>query len=231
MRPSLYGSPPSRRPSGYETEGGTQVEQLAARRNPSSRSWKGVADGNHRGDHEAVSPLDLHLVPPTPDVRDSFIAAVSEFRAEGCDERTLVDRNLDAYDRWDTPAGFDAFVAATRARACENTPRPAGIVPQTTLWWTRGTEYYGRLDIRHYLTPALLEVGGHIGYAVRPSARRQGHATAMLAASLPIARQLGIDSALITCDADNTGSRRVIENNGGVLEDHRGAKLRFWVPT
>lgn len=41
----------------------------------------------------------------------------------------------------------------------------------------------------------------------------------------------GRASALITCDVDNIGSRRVIENNGGILEDQRGAKLRYWVPT
>ena len=33
----------------------------------------------------------------------------------------------------------------------------------------------------------LLRRGGHIGYDVRPSARRRGHATAMLAAALPLA--------------------------------------------
>jgi predicted acetyltransferase len=53
----------------------------------------------------------------------------------------------------------------------------------------------------------------------------------MLAAALPLARELGIESALLTCDADNVGSRRVIEQNGGVLEDVRGDKMRFWVPT
>jgi predicted acetyltransferase len=34
-----------------------------------------------------------------------------------------------------------------------------------------------------------------------------------------------------TCDVDNVGSRTVIELNGGVLEDERSGKLRFWVPT
>ena len=53
----------------------------------------------------------------------------------------------------------------------------------------------------------------------------------MLAAVLGEAAALGIDPALITCDADNVGSRAVIEANGGVLEDQRGPKLRFWVPT
>jgi predicted acetyltransferase len=104
-------------------------------------------------------------------------------------------------------------------------------VPETLLWGVDGDEYLGRLSIQHQLTDALREFGGHIGYMVRPSARGQGHAGAMLAAALPIARDLGIDPALLTCDADNVGSRRVIESNGGVLEDQREDKLRFWVPT
>jgi predicted acetyltransferase len=92
-------------------------------------------------------------------------------------------------------------------------------------------EVVGRISLRHVLTPWLLEVGGHVGYAVRPSARRRGHATRALALVLPLAAARGIDPVLVTCDADNVGSRRVIEANGGVLEDRRGEKLRYWVPT
>lgn len=76
-----------------------------------------------------------------------------------------------------------------------------------------------------------VKFGGHIGYVVRPSARRQGRAGARLGAALPIARDLGIDPALLTCDDTNAASRRVIESNGGVLEDQREDKLRFWLPT
>lgn len=58
----------------------------------------------------------------------------------------------------------------------------------------------------------------------------------MLSAALPYAKNLGIESALITCDEDNIASRRVIEAAGGVFEDMRTApgekpKLRYWVPT
>jgi len=104
-------------------------------------------------------------------------------------------------------------------------------VASTTLWWVDGPEYLGRLAIRLRLTDHRREVGGHIGYDVRPSGRRRGHATAMLRAAPPVARRLGIESALVTCDADNVASRTVIERAGGVLEDQRGVKLRFWVPT
>jgi len=35
----------------------------------------------------------------------------------------------------------------------------------------------------------------------------------------------------VTCDDDNVASVRVIEACGGVLEDVRGVKRRYWVPT
>jgi predicted acetyltransferase len=170
-----------------------------------------------------------------PEVRESFLAAMKEFQAEGrCEvlDQSMIGRDIRSYgDSWTTPEGFIAYLADLHSEALEETPRAYWLVPATTLWWMSGTDYFGRLAIRHRLTPLLLEAGGHIGYDVRPSARRRGYATAMLRAALPIAHSLGIDPALITCDDDNVASRRVIEANGGVYGDQRGMKLRFWVPT
>jgi predicted acetyltransferase len=132
---------------------------------------------------------------------------------------------------WETPEGFLAYVDRLTADFDESRLRAAYLVPSTTYWWIDGTYYIGRISIRHRLTERLLEMGGHIGYDVRPSARRQGHATAMLRAMLPHAHDLGIDPALLTCDTDNVGSRKVILANGGVYEDERSGKLRYWVPT
>jgi predicted acetyltransferase len=175
------------------------------------------------------------LSPPSADVYRSFVAAMAEFRAEGRggpDDRSMIASELREFEhRWVVPEGFAAYVDWLRAQALEDSPRPEGHVPSTTLWFVDGDEYLGRIAIRHRLTDFLREVGGHIGYDVRPTARRRGHATAMLRAALPTARGLGIDSALLTCDFDNVASRKVIESNGGVLEDRRGDKLRFWVPT
>lgn len=106
-----------------------------------------------------------------------------------------------------------------------------GYVPQTILWWVAGDEYLGRLSLRHRLTPHLLYHGGNIGFEVRPSARRRGHATAMLAAALPLAAELGIDPARVDCEVRNAASRRVIEHNGGVLDEERDGSFFFWVPT
>jgi predicted acetyltransferase len=162
------------------------------------------------------------------------MAAMAEFWAEGRgsgDDHTVIGRYLrEGIDSLGDD-GFDRFVEAVQAERLEETPRPEGYVPDTELWWVDGDEFLGRIGIRHRLTPMLLEMGGHIGYDVRPSARRRGHATDMLRQALTVANDLGIDPALITCDVGNVGSRTVIERNGGVLEDERNGKLRFWAPT
>lgn len=158
---------------------------------------------------------------------------MDEFQAEGRgadSDRTVIGSDIRAAS-WRTKDGFAAYVARLVAEREEDTLRPEGFVPCTTLWWVEGDTFIGRLAIRHRLTPFLIDTGGHIGYDVRASRRRQGHATAMLAAGLPIARKLGIDRALLTCDEDNIGSRAVIEGAGGLYEDSRQGKRRYWVPT
>ncbi|MGN6252171.1 MAG: GNAT family N-acetyltransferase [Marmoricola sp.] len=173
------------------------------------------------------------LVDPAVRFHRSFLAAMAEFAEEGrTGDDSMVGSRLARFGpTWHTADGFAAYVAYELADRDEGTLRPEGHVPSTNLWWVEGEEYLGRIAVRHRLTPWLHEVGGHIGYDVRRSRRREGHATAMLAATLPVAAALGIDPALVTCDADNLASRRVIEVNGGVLEDERAGRLRFWIPT
>ena len=93
-----------------------------------------------------------------------------------------------------------------------------GQVPGTTYFEVQDGALLGVLNLRHTLSERTRYFGGHIGYSVRPSARRQGLATRMLAEALPRARALGLDAVLLTCAPDNVASIRVIEQNGGVLE-------------
>lgn len=175
------------------------------------------------------------LVVPTTVVHESFVVAMKEFAAEGrgdLADSSSIGRDIrERANGWSDAASFAQYVDAVVAESLPDSPRPGGHVPMTTLWWVDGGVYLARIAIRHRLTAWLLEQGGHIGYDVRPSARRQGHATAMLRAALPIAAGLGIPNALITCDYDNVGSRKVIEACGGVFEDRRADKLRYWLPT
>lgn len=176
------------------------------------------------------------LVEPDVVFHESFLRAMAGFAAEGRgapDDHSTIGRDLREWGgRWHDRTAFAEYVAEVRALALPDAPRPAGHVPSTTLWWVGGLEYLGRIQLRHELNDFLLEQGGHVGYDVAPQHRRQGHATAMLRAFLPVAAgQFALERVLITCDHDNIASRKVIEACGGVLEDQRGQKLRYWVPT
>lgn len=110
---------------------------------------------------------------------------------------------------------------------------PTAFVPATFLVAEDQGRIIGRVSIRHSLNHYLRTVGGHIGYAVLAAYRGRGYAGRILASALVEARALGIDRALLTCDADNLASKATIESNGGVLEKLPGGgpKLRYWIQT
>ena len=168
----------------------------------------------------------MEFVSPDTRFHLSYVDAIREFHAADADLPPFARHDLSDIE---SPEAFAAYVARLHADPLPETPHPDWKVPQTTLWWVDGGEFVGRLGLRHRLTPALRLVGGHIGYDVRPSRRREGHASRMLAAALPVAAGLGLDRVLLTCDVDNLGSRKVIEKNGGVLDDEENGKRRYWI--
>lgn len=82
-----------------------------------------------------------------------------------------------------------------------------------------GGDFAGTIGLRWTTdgSPLPPHVLGHIGYAVVPWHRRQGHATRALALMLDIARERGLAEVELTTDPDNLASQRVIEVNGGRL--------------
>ena len=154
------------------------------------------------------------LVWPTTDVRESYLSGE---RADCIARGTPTE--------WLGPAGddFDAFVEERRG------VRTRWDVPSTIFWYVSGTHYIATLVIRHQLTPALTDLGGHVGYHVVAPWQRKGHATRMLAAGLVECRRLGLDRILLTCAHDNEPSRRVIVANGGVPDAQVRGEDRFWI--
>jgi len=163
-----------------------------------------------------------------PDLRfhASWAAAVREFEADGS--------AMHGSGLWD----FDTADLGPEALAPEIERLLAEADPVTVLrqewvhcsyfWIVGGEDFLGYLAIRHRLNDFLLEQGGHIGYSVRPTRRREGHASRALVLALEESGRLGLDRALVTCDHDNVTSRLTIERAGGVFEDRRGSKLRYW---
>ena len=172
-----------------------------------------------------------------PDVRlhASWAATLRDFGASFPHGSGIDPAAPPALDR----AACEQFVETRLAYADPARPLPPHRVPCTYFWVLEtgpdtapGDDgVVGFLAVRHALNDFLLEQGGHIGYSVRPSSRRRGHASRALRLGLDHAAALGVDRVLLTCEPDNAGSRRTIEAAGGTYEDTRAGTQRFWVET
>lgn len=171
------------------------------------------------------------LIAPTDRLHSSWLAARDEW-APGAHQDGTGLRLAPGADL-ESPEVFSAWVERLQQQSDRSVAVGEECVHATHWWIVEGDDYLGAIDLRHYLNAFLHDVGGHIGYSIRPSFRRRGLATWALGAVLPEARALGLDRVLVTCDDDNIGSARSIERNGGVLEDVRatsaGIKRRYWI--
>lgn len=178
----------------------------------------------------AASPVDstvlymrpMRLVTPAPEWQEAFQDMARDYEQAGESRYTLALRD------------FSGFL-----RRLDRDRRPRGLfqgwVPSLQFWLEDRGVLLARASLRLRLTAALEREGGHIGYDVRPSARRKGLGTELLRLTLIEAYARGIRRVRITCDDDNVGSRKIIERNGGVFADHGvsddSGKLvrRYWI--
>ena len=128
---------------------------------------------------------------------------------------------------------FDSFLEKLERNKNIKLYKP-NYVDQTTYVLVDDDNYiYGGVNIRHELNDALLIHGGHIGYFIRPSERKKGYGNIILKEALLKCKLHGIDKVLVTCREDNTGSSKVIENNGGVYEnsiiENQKVYKRYWI--
>ncbi|WP_203138037.1 GNAT family N-acetyltransferase [Microbacterium sp. JZ31] len=166
------------------------------------------------------------LVAPHPRFHRSFLESHAEWAGA-----TQDGAGIDDEDDVITPAGFERYT--TSLVAAEKSPRRPGRVTDTYRWVVEGDEYLGAVSFRHELTDYLLNFAGHVGYGIRPSARGRGLATWALARTADLARRRRYPRILVVCHDRNAASARVIEKNGGVLEDIRRdgdqALRRYWI--
>ncbi|MCE5235258.1 MAG: GNAT family N-acetyltransferase [Clostridiaceae bacterium] len=167
----------------------------------------------------------MELILPDRAYYESYLDAIGEYALNHVAACPFLDA-----------AAYDIFERINDYRFGVNLP--LGYVSATYLWLVDDGNFIGEISIRHSLTDALLRYGGNIGYGVRFSEWNRGAGTKMLSLALAYAKkELGLKKVLITCDDDNIGSARVIEKNGGVLENRvkntiDGAEVmmrRYWI--
>lgn len=172
------------------------------------------------------------LALPASDLFETWIACVREFghdRRDGSGDWQIPDFGPDR-------ATFAALLELCRTEADLTSSLPEGHVHCDYYWIVNeaddagGPDMLGFMAVRHSIdTEFLRTLGGHIGYSIRPSHRRQGHAARALGLALDRAREVGLDRVLLTCDHDNLGSARVIEGAGGALDGVPGGNRRYWI--
>ena len=127
---------------------------------------------------------------------------------------------------------FDAYLAELLRYAASDEPGP-GLVRQHNFWLMDAGEMVGHVRLRPRLNERLHWIGGHIGYDVPPSRRNRGYATHMLALALREAGARGVEKALLTADATNAASIKVMERNGARLDaeyEFEGVvRRRYWI--
>lgn len=164
----------------------------------------------------------ITLIEPTLELEQEFIAMAEEYRAAG-DDRFKSAR-----------ANFLAYVHGLHD-AARGVNLPPGHLPWSEFWLVSGRHIIGRSKLRPMLSAALRNEGGNIGYGIRPSERKKGYGTLILKLTLDKARELQLDRVLVTCDTDNLGSAKIIEKNGGRLQDQAISKesgkliSRYWI--
>ncbi len=168
--------------------------------------------------------MAIELVVPSAHHLPSYVDALRRRWSPNTLRPEVADAELAAIE-----ADSGAFLAAKDDPEGAGPPivRPDGTtrprLPSFTRWLWDG-EFAGSINVRWQPGTAALpaHVSGHVGYSVVPWKRRRGYATealALLLAEIRVLDRPGVELPHVdlTVIADNVGSRRVIEANGGVL--------------
>lgn len=168
---------------------------------------------------------NLNLIRPSVAHEKEFMDTAREWDASGANDAP-----------WYTRPEPDFLSMLTRLEGfSRGVGLPEGFVPSSTFWLAEGGKrVLGAINVRHRLNEFLLNFGGQVGYAIRPSERNKGYGKEILRLGLIEAKALRLEKVLVCCMKENAASERIIEVNGGVLEDEREfvegkVVLRYWI--
>lgn len=167
----------------------------------------------------------IELVKPAAAYKEPYIEMIEYWRSTG-----------EALEPWvlrEDASDFEAMIRRFEDMSSGNCI--SGFVPSSTYWVydNSSQKIVGAVNIRHYLNEELLRAWGNIGYGIRPDERNKGYATLTLKMALEKCKELRLKRVLLGCYKDNIASARVIQKNGGVLEneiqDCGKVIQRYWI--
>ena len=175
--------------------------------------------------------MELYLKEPTMDEKEELIKMVNEF-ADANDEYQFegLGNFKKIYD-----SSYEEFYDGLEVNKHINQINPEWANQTSYVLIDENGHIYGAANIRHELKGKLREIGGHVGYGIRPSERGKGYATLQLKLLLEKMDKMGIDNALITCREHNIGSIKTMNKFIGTADSlipsrYEGImEYRYWV--
>ena len=149
-----------------------------------------------------IRPLKIHEA--------DAIAFKQEFFDNG-------ENTINGSELLDRMSSFDEWLKSVTDNISENTVNPSWVVTDTYFAFNDDNRLVGIIDLRHTLNDFLKDFG-NTGYSVRPSERRKGYATEMLALILERAKEIGLDKLQLSVERSNVASVKTITRNGGIYE-------------
>ena len=187
--------------------------------------------GNPRGAVERFSCGYGRWVPelivPTTRLHSAWLDAHAEW-GPGSHEDGF---GLSSSDEVRTPTGFAAWLTRLAEQSDPARTIEAGRHRCTYRWIVENGQVLGGIALRDG-EDDYVSWAGHVGYGIRPSARRRGLGTWALGHSLNEARAQGMQRVLAVCAVDNAASVKTIERCGGAFESIKDASpgplRRYW---
>jgi predicted acetyltransferase len=170
----------------------------------------------------------IFLVEPNVSYKNQFEAMVCAYKCS--DEIAYFDLYKEALE------DFDKYVLKLQNNA-KGIDIPEDWVTTHTFWLTnKEGKVLGVTRVRTCSDNEFVRnYAGNIGYDISPLHRQKGYGRSILKLGLEKAKSLGLDKLLVTCNYDNVGSIKIIENNGGIFEsevfcESKNTLLRrYWI--
>lgn len=169
----------------------------------------------------------IHFVVPEEKYKELVLNYMQEHFDNG-------EEHLHGASMLETKDTYEEWLAGVIAQRKKETVQPNWVVSSTFLVMDEEeTQVIGMIDVRHELNDFLRNYGGHIGYGVRPSQRRQGYATTMLEMALAYCKTLAVSDVMVSCMKHNQGSKQTILKCGGIIErefeNEEGIVQIYWI--
>lgn len=154
--------------------------------------------------------LMLKLVRPTLEMKQAALDFKQEFFDNG-------ERVINGSEMLDNMDNYEEWLSSVTDNRFGETVNPNWVVTDTFFAVDGNEKIVGIIDLRHTLNDFLKDFGNS-GYSVRPSERKKGYATKMLAMIKQVAKEVGLNKLQLSVERDNSPSVKTIVNNGGVYE-------------